>query len=107
MIALPPVESVGKLADQIVEAHLTIAASSITNKERDSERPASSEVGMDSIKEPLINSIIEAVPSSPILPFTIGTFKCSGKFLYMYLIFFKTFFATESLMEMIFTFLFG
>ena len=40
MIAEPPVETVGKAAAQIVAAHLTIAASSITNKESDSERPA-------------------------------------------------------------------
>ena len=45
MMAEPPVESVGKAAAQIAEAHRTIAASSITRRERDSERPASEELG--------------------------------------------------------------
>ena len=71
-IAEPPVEIVGSAAAQILLAHLTTAASSITNKERDSERPAWSEVGIDSITEPFENSIVEALPNSPILPFMIG-----------------------------------
>ena len=55
MIAEPPVDKVGRAAAQIWLAHLTAAASSITSKERDSDLPACSEVGIDSITEPLLN----------------------------------------------------
>lgn len=107
MMAEPPVESVGKAAAQIAEAHRTIAASSITRRERDSERPASEDVGMDSMNEPLSNSIIEAEPNSPVLPLMIGVCIYHGRFLYMNLIFLSTFLAVVSLMEIMFIFLLG
>ena len=72
MIAEPPVDRVGKAAAQIWLAHLTAAASSITSKDRDSERPACSEVGIDSIIEPFENSMVVVLPNSPTLPFMIG-----------------------------------
>ena len=106
-IAAPPVDRVGKADAQIVEAHLTIAASSITNNDKDSERPAWSEVGIDSITEPFANSIVDTEPNSPARPFMIGSCRYEGRFLYMNLIFFSTFFATVSLIEIIFIFLLG
>ena len=107
MIALPPVARVGNAAPQIVEAHLTTAASSITNNDKDSERPAWSDVGIDSIIEPFANSMVDTEPNSPVRPFVIGSCRYEGRFLYMNLIFFSTFFATVSLIEMMFIFLFG
>ena len=107
MIAAPPVERVGKAAAQIWAAHLTTAASSITNKDRDSERPASEDVGIDSMNEPLSNSIIDAEPYSPERPLIIGVCKYHGRFLYMNLIFLSTFFAVVSLIEIMLIFLLG
>ena len=106
-IAAPPVDSVGNDDAQIVEAHRIIAASSITNNDKPSERPASSVVGIDAMKEPLENSISVTVPYSLALPFTILVLRCGGRFLYMYLIFLSTFLAVESLMDTMFIFLSG
>ena len=106
-MAAPPVERVGNAAAQIWAAHLTTAASSITRRERDSERPASDDVGIDSINDPLSNSIMEAEPYSPALPLIMGVWRYHGRFLYMNLIFLSTFLAVVSLIEIMFIFLLG